>query len=155
MLPTIPQLDDRNYRQILNEALARVRAHNPEWTNLNESDPGVTILELFSFMTESLLYRSNQIPERNRLKFLQLLGISLAPAASARGLVTFTNERGPLSVVTLNDNLEVRAGAVPFRTERGLDVLPIEGRVYYKRAVTNPSTEQVAYYTQLYASYMG
>src|ERR1051325_7132709 len=151
----MPAIDDRRYQDLRDEALARIPVHNPEWTNFNRSDPGVTLIEVFAFLTESLLYRSNQIPERNRLKFLQLLGISLAPAASARGLVTFTNERGPLSVVTLNDNLEVRAGAVPFRTERGLDVLPIEGRVYYKRAVTNPSTEQVDYYTQLYASYMG
>src|ERR1051325_11399615 len=151
----MPAIDDRRYQDLRDEALARIPVHNPEWTNFNRSDPGVTLIEVFAFLTESLLYRSNQIPERNRLKFLQLLGISLAPAASARGLVTFTNERGPLSVVTLNDNLEVRAGAVPFRTERGLDVLPIEGRVYYKRAVTNPSTEQVDYYTQLYATYMG
>jgi hypothetical protein len=151
----MPAIDDRRYQDLRDEALARIPVHNPEWTNFNRSDPGVTLVEIFAFLTESLLYRSNQIPERNRVKFLQLLGIALAPAASARGLITFTNERGPLSVVTLNDNLEVRAGSVPFRTERGLDVLPIEGRVYYKRAVVNPSTEQLDYYTQLYASYTG
>lgn len=151
----IPTIDDRRYQDLRDEALARIPIHNTEWTNFNRSDPGVTLIELFAFLTESLLYRSNQIPERNRIKFLQLLGIPLAPAASARGLVTFTNERGPLAAITLNDNLEVRAGAVPFRTERGLDVLPIEGRVYYKRAVANPSPQQLDYYTQLYASYTG
>src|SRR5215218_5041373 len=125
---TIPALDDRKYQDLLDEALARIPIHNPEWTNFNKSDPGVTLIEVFSFLTENLLYRSNQIPERNRRKFLTLLGIPLRPATSARGLVTFANERGPLRTITLNDGLEVRAGQLPFRTARGLDVLPVEAQ---------------------------
>jgi hypothetical protein len=152
---TIPTLDDRKYQDLLDETLARIPIHNPEWTNFNESDPGVTIVELFAFLTENLLYRSNQIPERNRRKFLTLLGVPLRPASSARGIVTFTNERGPLQTLTLNAGLEVRAGQVPFRTELGLDVLPIEGKVYYKRVVTNPPDQLKEYYKQLYQSLRG
>src|SRR5437867_10847707 len=126
---TIPTLDDRTYQQLLDEALARIPVHTPEWTNFNQSDPGVTLLELFAFLTENLLYRSNQIPERNRRKFLSLLGIPLQAATSAQGIVTIANEHGPLQI-TLNAQLEVRAGQIPFRTERGLDVLPIEAQVY-------------------------
>lgn len=151
----IPTIDNRRYQDLLNEALARIPVHNPEWTNFNKSDPGVTLIELFAFLTENLLYRSNQIPERNRRKFLQLLGVPLQPASSAIGLVTFTNERGPLQTTTLNGGLEVRAGQVPFRTDEGLDVLPVEARVYYKRKVTNPSTQITDYYKLLYASYQG
>ena len=92
---TIPTLDDRRYQDLLDEALARIPVHNPEWTNFNRSDPGVTLIEVFAFLTESLLYRCNQIPERNRRKFLSLLGIPLQPASSSRGIVVFTNERGP------------------------------------------------------------
>src|SRR5207237_6157121 len=135
---TIPTLDDRKYQDLLTEALARIPVHNPEWTNFNESDPGVTLIELFAFLTENLLYRCNQIPERNRRKFLSLLGIPLQPAASAQGIVTIANEHGPLETVTLNAQLEVRAGQVPFRTERGLDVLPIEAEVYDKHKLDNP-----------------
>src|SRR5215216_252508 len=148
----IPSIDDRRYQELLDEALARIPVHNREWTNFNKSDPGVTLLEIFAFMTESLLYRSNQIPERNRLKFLSLLGIPLRPASSARGLVVFTNERGPLTTVTLNSGVETRAGQVPFHSTQGLDVLPVEGRVYYKRRL-NASEEQRSYYEQLYASF--
>ena len=64
----IPKIDDRRYQDLLDEALSRIPVHNPEWTNFNRSDPGVTLIELFAFMTESLLYRANLIPERNRLK---------------------------------------------------------------------------------------
>jgi Baseplate J-like protein len=150
-----PTLDDRKYQDFLDEALARIPVHNPEWKNFNKSDPGVTLIELFAFLTENLLYRSNQIPERNRRKFLTLLGISLQPATSAQGLVTFTNERGPLQTITLNANLEVRAGQVPFRTARGLDVLPVETQVFYKRKLDNPSPQLIAYYNQLYTSFKG
>jgi len=149
----IPSIDDRRYQELLNEALARIPVHNREWTNFNKSDPGVTLLEVFAFMAESLLYRSNQIPERNRLKFLSLLGIPLRPASSARGLVTFTNERGPLNTITLNGGVELRAGQVPFQSAQGLDVLPIEGKVYYKHPLKQPSEQQKAYYEQLYASF--
>ena len=151
----IPNLDDRRYQDLLNDALARIPVHNPEWTNFNKSDPGVTLIELFAFMTENLLYRANQIPERNRKKFLQLLGVPLQPASSAVGLVSFTNDRGPLQTITLNTGLEVRAGQVPFRTNAGLDVLPVEARVYYKRRLTNASTQITDYYKLLYASYQG
>ena len=149
----IPSIDDRRYQELLNEALARIPVHNREWTNFNKSDPGVTLLEIFAFMAESLLYRSNQIPERNRLKFLSLLGIPLLPASSARGLVVFTNERGPLNTITLNNGVEVRAGPVPFHSTQGLDVLPIEGQVYYKHPLKLPSDQQKSYYEQLYASF--
>lgn len=151
----IPSIDDRRYQDLLNEALARIPVHNPEWTNFNKSDPGVTLLELFAFLTENLLYRSNQIPERNRRKFLQLLGVPLQPASSAVGLVTFSNDRGPLQTITLNSGLEVRAGQVPFRTDHGLDVLPIEAQVYYKQRIVNPDTQVTDYYKLLYASYKG
>src|SRR5438552_6549286 len=113
----LPNLDDRRYQQLVDESLARIPVHTPEWTNFNESDPGVTIVEVSVFLIESVLFRAaNAIPERNRRKFLSLLGIPLRPVSPAGGLVTFTNERGPLETRTLNDGPEVRAGPVPFRT---------------------------------------
>ncbi|MBO0780137.1 MAG: hypothetical protein J2P37_15035, partial [Ktedonobacteraceae bacterium] len=151
----IPSLDDRKYQDLLDEALARIPVHNPEWKNFNKSDPGVTLIELFAFLTENLLYRSNQIPERNRRKFLTLLGIGLQPATSAQGIVTITNERGPLQTVTLNAGLEVRSGQVPFRTERSLDILPLEAQVYYKHKLDSPSQALRDFYERLYISFKG
>src|SRR5688500_5157393 len=143
---TIPTLDDRRYQELLDEALARIPVHNPEWTNFNKSDPGVTLIEVFAFLTESLLYRANQIPERNRLKFLSLLGVNLQPGASARGIVAFAHDSGDPVTHTLSRGLELRAGPVPFHTERGLDVLPVEGHVCYKRPVAPSSPEVEDYY---------
>lgn len=147
----MPTFDSRKYQDILDEALARVPVHNPEWTNFNKSDPGVTLIEVFSFLTESLLYRANQIPERNRLKFLSLLGVGLAPGASARGLVSFSSTEKTPSTVTLEADVEVLAGQVPFRTETGLDVLPIEAQAFYKQPAS-PDDDTVTYYNQLYSA---
>src|SRR5436190_5822855 len=92
-LPT-PNLDDRSFEQLFAEAKARIPVHTPEWTNFNDSDPGITVVQLFAFMTENLLYRSNRIPEANRLKFLKLLGIPFLPALRGRGGVVFRNDKG-------------------------------------------------------------
>src|SRR5262249_31273369 len=120
---TVPSIDDRRYADLLAEAIARIPVHTPEWTNFNHSDPGITLVELFAFLTETMLYRANQIPERNRSAFLSLLGIPLNPATSARGLVTISNERAPLQTGTVSGGLQVQAGDVPFHTDAGLDVL--------------------------------
>ncbi len=149
----VPNLSDQSYQDLVNTTLARIPVHTPEWTNFNHSDPGVTLVELFAFLTENLLYRANQIPERNHRKFLTLLGINLLPAASARGLVNIQNERGPLTTLTLNGDLEVRAGQVPFRTETGLDVLPVEVAAYYKRETEETDPQLVEYYETLYSSF--
>jgi len=154
---TLPKIDDRRYDDLRSEALARIPVHTPEWTNFNRSDPGVTLIEVFAFLTESLLYRANQIPERNRKKFLQLLRIPLRGATAARGLVTLMNDApasppGPSALVLAQD-LELRAGEVPFRTTRALDVIPVDARFYVKKKIDAPSPDVKKYYQQLYASF--
>lgn len=134
---TLPVLDDRNYEQLLAEAKQRIPVHTPEWTNFNvESDPGITLVELFAFLTDNLLYRANRIPERNRLKFLDLLGIPLQPATAAEGLIAIRNERGPVSALTLGAGVAVSAGNVRFLTRDDVTVLPLEAQVYYKKEIT-------------------
>ena len=86
---TEPQFEIQTYREILDDAIARIPAHTPEWTNRADPDPGITLLQLFSYMYEALHYRANLIPERNRQKFLRLLQIPLRKASTAQGLVTF------------------------------------------------------------------
>jgi hypothetical protein len=149
-LPQIA-LDDRKYQDLLDEALRRIPVYTPEWTNFNESDPGVTLLELFAFLTETLLYRVNLIPDRNRRKFLSLLGIPLKAASSARGVVTLQNDHGPLEPMIIPKGFELAAGNTPFHTELGLELLPIEAKVLVKLPL-EPSNGMVAYYRQLYES---
>src|SRR5687767_580820 len=74
-----PNLDDRNFQDILDEARRNIPRYCPEWTDHNLSDPGITLLELFAWMTDLLIYRLNRVPDKNYIKFLDLIGLQLEP----------------------------------------------------------------------------
>lgn len=61
------------YRELLDEALARIPALAPEWTDHNPSDPGIALLELAAWLTETVLYRSTRIDDRSRRALLGLI----------------------------------------------------------------------------------
>lgn len=82
-----PDLDDLRYERLRELLLARIDVVAPEWTDHNASDPGIALLELFSWMGEQLGYRLNQVPDRNYLAFLELLGTQLKPAEAATSRV--------------------------------------------------------------------
>ncbi|NEO40243.1 MAG: hypothetical protein F6J90_29420 [Moorea sp. SIOASIH] len=69
----LPNLDDRTYDDLVQEALGMIPSYAPEWTNHNPSDPGITVIELFAYLTEMVLYRQNRVTEANMRMFLQLL----------------------------------------------------------------------------------
>src|SRR3954447_1708498 len=104
-----PNLDDRNFAQIVSEARTLIPRYAPEWTDFNESDPGITLVQLFAWMTEMLLYRVNRIPDRNYIEFLRLLGIELLPARPASAELTFTLARKDLDVVMVPKGTQVAA----------------------------------------------
>jgi predicted phage baseplate assembly protein len=87
-LPT-PNLDDRRFQELVDDAKRMVMAKCPEWTDHNVSDPGVTLIETFAYMTDVLLYRLNRVPDRLYVKFLELIGVRLLPPTPARTGVTF------------------------------------------------------------------
>ncbi len=153
LVPPPPELDRRRFPELVAEMLARVPVHTPEWTATSPADPGVTLLHLFAHVTESLLYRAALIPERNRQKFLALLGIGLAPGREARGLVTFANTRGDPALAPVPAGTALAAGAIPFVTTTGLDVLPIELALFQKVPLADPPAELADYYRLLYASW--
>lgn len=45
-----PVLDDRTFEQIFAELRNRIPVYTPEWTDYNESDPAVTLLQLFAYL---------------------------------------------------------------------------------------------------------
>lgn len=69
----LPNFDDRNYQDLLEEALRLIPTFSQEWTNYNPSDPGITLVELFAYLTEMLLYRQNRVTDQNMNKLLKLL----------------------------------------------------------------------------------
>jgi predicted phage baseplate assembly protein len=84
-----PNLDDRRFQQLVDDAKRLVQQRCPEWTDHNVSDPGVTLIETFAYMVDQMLYRLNRVPDRNYIKFLELIGVKLLPPTAARALITF------------------------------------------------------------------
>lgn len=70
---TLPNLDDRRYADLVDEARALIPTYAPEWTNHNPSDPGITLIELFAWLSEILIYRLNRVTDDNVRTFLKLL----------------------------------------------------------------------------------
>jgi predicted phage baseplate assembly protein len=131
VLPS-PNLDDRRFQQLVDEAKRYVQQRAPEWTDHNVSDPGVTLIETFAYLVDQLLYRLNRVPDKNYLAFLDLLGISLFPPAAAGAEVDFWLSAPQPETVTLTAGTEVTTAAgenedaVVFATTDELRIVPSE-----------------------------
>ena len=108
-LPDLPKpnLDDRDFEALVKECMLRIPRYCPEWTNHNLSDPGITLIELFAWLTDRMLARFNHVPLRNYVAFLELLGIKLLPPAPAQVELTFYLNRIRSSVIKIYDKTEV------------------------------------------------
>ncbi|MCP4181734.1 MAG: putative baseplate assembly protein [Hyphomicrobiales bacterium] len=131
------QLDDRNFDDLVQEMLSRIPAHVPEWTNPQVGDPGHTLIDLFAWLADTMLYRVNLIPERQRLEFLRLLNIPMQPALAASGLVTLQiTGNNSEKAVNIPKYTAVKGPAV-FETNDEVTVFPITGKVFVKRRPTD------------------
>ena len=80
-------LDDRHFQDLVSEARLKITRSCPEWTEHNVSDPGITLIELFAWMTEMTIYRLNRVPDKLHVALLELLGIRLdGPSAATTSL---------------------------------------------------------------------
>lgn len=139
-----PALDDRGFADLVADMLRRVPAHTPEWTDLREGDPGRTLIDLFAWMGDTILYRANLIPERQRLAFLRLLGKPLRPASPASGLVQVSIDDPAQTGLTLLPNRHPIAKPLRFELDSELAVLPVEGRAYIKRRPSSAERAKLA-----------
>ncbi|NLF65077.1 MAG: putative baseplate assembly protein [Chloroflexi bacterium] len=130
---TAPNLDTRRFKDLVEEARARIPRYTPEWTNFNDSDPGMTLVKLHAWLTETLLFQLNQLPELTYIKFLELLNVQPRPAVAAQAELTFTlkklsNPGDPL-VVLIPRNTQVAVNdpdleaPLIFETDRTLRAL--------------------------------
>jgi predicted phage baseplate assembly protein len=127
-----PHLDDRRFQDLVDDAKRLVMDRCPGWTDHNVSDPGVTLIETFAFMTDQLLYRLNRVPDRLYVKFLELIGIRLFPATAARADVTFWLSAPATSALVVPAGTKaatLRSGGdepVVFSTLSDLTITPVE-----------------------------
>lgn len=86
----LPNLDDRTFTQLLAEARRVVTRTAPEWNDLSAGDPGMVLLELYAYLTETMIYRLNRLPDKVYIAFLRLLGVTPHPPAAARVTLRFS-----------------------------------------------------------------
>ena len=129
-----PNLDDRRFQDLVDEAKRMIPTFLPEWTNHNVSDPGVALIELFAWMTELTLYRLNRVPDRLYSSFLDLVGISPYSAEAATVPVSFIFSTVPEETVLIPIGTEVSTlgdDPVIFSTLNDLEVVqPIRAFVW-------------------------
>jgi predicted phage baseplate assembly protein len=128
-----PVIDDRRYDDIVAEIRTRIARYTPEWqpvwSDVNDNDPGITLAQVFAWLSDMLLYRMAKVPELNYLKFLELIGIELQPARPAMAEVAFAVAAGtPTPSVTLPARTQVGARGddgtpLVFETLRPLEVV--------------------------------
>jgi predicted phage baseplate assembly protein len=118
---TLPELslDDRGFQELVNEGRLRISQRCPEWNEHNVSDPGITLIELFAWMTESVIYRLNRIPEKVHVALLELLGIRIDPPTAATTDVRFLLAAPPETALELARG-EVEVGTVRTASEEAV-----------------------------------
>ncbi len=90
----LPNLDDRRWADLVEEGRALIPVFGPEWTDHNVHDPGITLIELLAWVAETDIYAANQIADRHRRKFLELIGVTPQPPRAARTVISVTLTAG-------------------------------------------------------------
>ena len=113
----VPNLDDRRFDDLVAEAKARLAGHLPELTQIAPGDPVHAFIDLFAWLTETIIYRANLIPERQRKVFLNLLQIPIRPAVPASGFVCIDASPNSLTLPEyLPAGTQLRAGKITLST---------------------------------------
>jgi predicted phage baseplate assembly protein len=84
-----PQLDDLRFATVVEQLRRQIPAYTQEWTDHNESDPGITLVQLFAYLSEQIGYRLNRLPDKAYVEMLKLIGVRLRPAEPARTYLAF------------------------------------------------------------------
>lgn len=82
MLSSI-NLNDKDYDQFMAEAIAQIPLYSREWTNLNASEPGITILENLSAFSALQQSEINEVTDKIKWKLLALAGFEPAKGEPA------------------------------------------------------------------------
>jgi hypothetical protein len=140
----IPNLDDRRFDDLVAEAITRIEAHTPEWSNVAPGDPGSALIDMFAWLAETILYRQNLIPLRQRRAFMNLLALPLRPAAPASGVVCVDATQLPLPQAMAAGAAQFKVGSVTFTSTTDLQPTPLQLVSMIKARHLEPDTASQA-----------
>jgi Baseplate J-like protein len=142
MAITIPNLDDRSFDDYRAELVRLIPTYTPEWTDHNETDPGIALLELFAYLATQVQARVNRIPDATFAAFLRLLDIPLLSALPARALAVADSDR--LDLPNIPKGTEFKAGSLSFESEGEVAVWPVEAIGFVKEKAPDPAAKTMA-----------
>jgi hypothetical protein len=118
----LPKLDDKPFEKIVEEGRSLIPSSAPEWTDHNVHDPGITFLDLFSWLAEIEHYRLERTSVSSYERFFSLMGIAPFGPRPAEVTVAFEFARLPDTVfVKANTRMWVVGNqSLPFATKRDL-----------------------------------
>lgn len=101
----VPKLDDVTFAQLVEEAKKRIPQYNTEWTDYNIHDPGIMLIELFAWLSEMQIFFLDQLTEKDRRKYLKLLGSPLQKGTDLNQAIFDAKKdlKKPYRAVTLED----------------------------------------------------
>ncbi|MCG6942870.1 MAG: baseplate J/gp47 family protein [Thiohalocapsa sp.] len=142
----VPNLDDRRFDDLVAEARARLAGHLPELTQIAPGDPLHAFTDLFAWLTETILFRANAIPERQRRVVLNLLQVPIRAARPARGLACIDPPARSSRVQPLVPADSTVSGAgIDCTTEGEVQPLPLLLHVVAKEALAPDLLETLGY----------
>lgn len=140
----LPILDDRRFKDLVEELEERLTRQLPEQSVIAPGDPVHAIVDLFAWLTETILYRANLIPERQRRAFLNLLQIPLRPAIPARGIIAVDmDSKQPILPALLPAESEMRAGEQMFSTLGEVQPTPLALHVMIKERLARDALDAI------------
>ena len=88
----MPVLDNRTWTELIAEGRALIPNASRKWTDHNAHDPGITLMELFAWLSEMLIFRLDRVSPAKVRAFLRLVGVTPRPP-----LVASTSSQGSTS----------------------------------------------------------
>jgi hypothetical protein len=143
-----PQLDDLRFQQVADQLRRQIPIYAPEWTDHNESDPGLAMIQLFAHLAEQIGYRLNRLPDKAYLEFLKLVGVRVRPAEAARTQLAFylaKPETATGFLVPEGARIRARSKATPpptFETLVAVDAVP--GQIAALVSTRSPDLRNIA-----------
>lgn len=135
MPPEAPKLDTRTYDDLVDQVETLAEATTP-WRRAQPGEPldfGGALIRIFGRMMERTITRLNQVPEKNFLAFLDLLGTQILPPKPARVPLTFELAKGRNAPTVIPAGTRVAATLtaeetddILFETEQALVATPAQ-----------------------------
>ena len=124
-----PALDDRSFNDLVDELVARIPAHTPEWTNPRLGDPGRTLIELFAWLDRHAALSRQPDSRAAAPGVPAAAGLPMSPAVAGHrhGRDQLRRQARTRGAGRCSAHATVK-GPVPFETTTEITVLPVGER---------------------------